>query len=124
MNSRTRSRSSTRSSDVGGLKLGVCFVEANREHSSDLETTIGVVLRASSERDSAGRDDIFSRYIKDRVLPLSLLTRKLEVAPLGMGLVAGLWFVARVATQRLPSAYPTTPGTAGGGQEPHSTPVL
>lgn len=58
MNSRTRSRSSTRSSDVGGLKLGVCFVEANREHSNDRDKTTGTVLRASSERDSTKRDDI------------------------------------------------------------------
>lgn len=58
MNSRTRSRSSTRSSDVGGLKLGVCFVEANREHSNDPEKATGTVLRASSERDSTERDDI------------------------------------------------------------------
>lgn len=58
MNSRTRSRSSTRSSDVGGLKLGVCFVEANREHSSGLEIAMGRVLLASSERDNAEREDM------------------------------------------------------------------
>lgn len=64
VNSRTRSRSSTRSSDVGGLKLGVCFVEANREHSNDPEKTTGTVLRASSERDSTKRDDIAVDILK------------------------------------------------------------
>lgn len=76
MNSRTRSRSSSRSSDVGSLKLGVCFVEANLKHNSGLETIMGSVLRVSSERDSAEMDDImvdiakaegYSRYSQLRV---------------------------------------------------------
>lgn len=58
VNSRTLSRSSTRSSEVGGLKLGVCFVETNREHSSGLEKAMGRVFRESSERDNIEKDDM------------------------------------------------------------------
>lgn len=52
MNSRTRSRSSVRSSEEGGLKFLVCFVEAKR-HDSGLVIVWceeATTLRASIER--------------------------------------------------------------------------
>jgi len=60
VNSRTRSRSSVRSSEEGGLKFLVCFVEAKR-HDSGLVIAWceeATTLRASIERVNIDSEDM------------------------------------------------------------------
>jgi len=61
VNSRTRSRSSVRSSEEGGLKFLVCFVEAKR-HDSGLVAAWyakATVLRVSTERVNIDSEGMF-----------------------------------------------------------------
>jgi len=60
VNSRTRSRSSVRSSSVGGLKFLVCFVEAKRHDSGLMAAWCekATALRVSIERVNIDREDM------------------------------------------------------------------